>query len=690
MSKAKQPSGLIKRSLGLQITLIIIGISILTLGTSIIAGLRFDSADMQNAMEETALHESGLLRIIVDKPMLVGDDEGTTEVFSFLSKEFSTTDISIAGFNSNITYSTNSADIRKDITQSMAGAMSARDRAVFEQRYKEALGGKSPNGALLQVNGKSKFLHVSPILNGPDCYHCHGKSQPVLGAMAVMMDVDGEVAAARNRTVRNSLTSIAGGILLVLGIYLFIRRRVIKRLGELESTSNSILEGDFNARFTVTGEDELGRVSHNLGDMLQSLKQLGVDQSVVRGMSVPSVLCDTAGRITFINQTLLDLLEEQRSREELAGTSVDVLIYSTDKPAESIFSKVMEQRAPASCEAAVKSSTGKALQLRFDANPVTDLEGNLIGAFSSIMDLTAIRAHEAAVTAQTATIKRTAEEAGVLTEEIGHAANALGEQVETTRRRTTEQQTLSDHTVDELEEINQAMGNVAQTASHVALHAGETKESAAQGARQAEIVADSMKNMSAAILRLKEQMEELGVKTEGIGQVMQVIQDIADQTNLLALNAAIEAARAGDAGRGFAVVADEVRKLAEKTMQATVEVGRTVNEIRESASGSIQAVDTTTGIVTESSRQVLLAEQALEHILSLAESVAGEVEAIAAATEQQSRSIEVVRDSIRSIKDISEDSATATLETESAVRSLIDIADSLNSIVAGMTAKEDK
>ena len=684
-------TSLLRRSLSAQATVLILCITLFTLGSSTFISTYIDKRAMQADMEETAKQVNFLLRLIIDKPMIIGADDDTRAEFASLAAKLPGVHISIAGFSGDITYSTDTKDVRRPLGNLFSGGgMPAPDRDLLRDDYNAALKGDTPPGSFLSLEGRRAFLHVSPIFNGPDCHHCHGASQPVLGAMAVLQDVDNATQSARNRMIRAVLFSCAGGLFLILGIVVFIRKRIVRRLAGLEATTNAILAGETNIEGTAGGSDELGRVANNLVSYLkQSFQKLGVAQSVMNGLTIPAVMCDAGGRLTWVNQSLLDLLHDRRTPQELSGSPADALLYGEAHVSESLFQLVLSRPGESqTCETPIRRRDGKTLHLHMDANPVTDLNGILIGVFVCAVDLTDIRDHQAAMIRKNAVITETVERAGELNRQMGEAVVLLAGQIETTRRQAAEQQMLSDGTVVELDQINVAMADVSRTTGQVAEHAEQTRGAAEEGARQALSVARSMEGMESSISTLKEQMRELGAKTEGISAIMQVIQDIADQTNLLALNAAIEAARAGTAGKGFSVVADEVRKLAEKTMQATVEVGRTVTEIRNSAEASMLAVEKNALAVADNSNEVRRTEELLQRILSLADSVAAQVQSAASATQQQAASIENVHGSIMSIKSISGDAAEATCETENAVQALMRIAERLDAIMHDMLSKD--
>jgi len=154
--------------------------------------------------------------------------------------------------------------------------------------------------------------------------------------------------------------------------------------------------------------------------------------------------------------------------------------------------------------------------------------------------------------------------------------------------------------------------------------------------------AATMEKIASATRTVSEKMTSLAHRSEEIGKVVNVIQEISEQTNLLALNAAIEAARAGEHGRGFAVVAGEVRRLAERTKGATEEIAGTIRNIQDETRETLEVMQDSRTAVETGMGETAHARRSLEAIIESSKQVEHQIHLIAtAATEQTSASGEI-------------------------------------------------
>jgi len=263
-----------------------------------------------------------------------------------------------------------------------------------------------------------------------------------------------------------------------------------------------------------------------------------------------------------------------------------------------------------------------------------------------------------------------AENLDVSVQAIRGQAERLGLSSAKAREGADAQQQYIASAASAMEEMNAGVSETADNAEAAASDANRAMEYARSGADAVARTVSSISSVSGNSQALAERVASLGVQAEGVGKIMGVISDIADQTNLLALNAAIEAARAGDAGRGFAVVADEVRKLAEKTMDATRDVGHAIDGIQEQVSQTIEGVQSMTGLADEAAGLADESGQALEEIVSFAGTSAERIHSIASAVSQQSVASEEVTRTITEVHSISLQTGEGMGEATDAVADL--------------------
>jgi methyl-accepting chemotaxis protein len=300
------------------------------------------------------------------------------------------------------------------------------------------------------------------------------------------------------------------------------------------------------------------------------------------------------------------------------------------------------------------------------AEVTADMTGAIADAFNYMIDQ--LRKIIGNVQAATTQVASSAVQLQTTAEQLAHGSENQAEQIVSTSAA-----------IDEMAvSIQQVSGN-AQVAADVA------REALSNAVKGNEAVSNTIQGMN----RIRDQVQEtakrikrLGESSQEIGQIIQLIDDIADRTSILALNASIQAAAAGEAGRGFAVVAAEVERLAERSTEATKKIATLIKTIQSETGEAVAAMEKGINEVVDGSRLTNQAGQSLEQIQSVSNRLAELIQSISLAASQQARGSESLAKSMGEISNITRQSAQGTKQAAESVSQLTVLADGLRESVS--------
>ena len=521
----------------------------------------------------------------------------------------------------------------------------------------------------------------------------------------------GALALATSKNAEKAMLGISvGGLILGSLLAAFIIFGLIKVLHDVRNFAAAIANGEFNTEVNNTEGGEIGEMlaaMREIPAVLQSIlndyqkfeKRIAsgeldanVDPSAYKGgfatlvndtndvlncylavidtIPSPILAMDKGLRVSYMNACGRGI-----AGSDYKGKTEKQVLYreDADTPTDALR-KTVETRQPTTAETIAHPRDGVKIDISYANTPMFDDKREFVSVIQLVTDLTAIKKTERS-------IRNAAEQASSISNRLASASEELSAQVNQVSYGTEQQRSRVESTAAAMTQMNSTVLDVAKNASQGAEQSEMTKNKASDGAVLVNKVVNAISQVNQVASLLQANMEELGSQAKSIGSVMNVISDIADQTNLLALNAAIEAARAGEAGRGFAVVADEVRKLAEKTMEATQEVGSNISAIQKSAHTNIEEVNKAAKAISEATQLAASSGRALDEIVNLATANSSIATSIAAAAEEQSTTSEEINQSVDGISTIVAEISEGMTQSAAAVKELSQMAQELNRIM---------
>jgi methyl-accepting chemotaxis protein len=537
-----------------------------------------------------------------------------------------------------------------------------------------------------EFNGVHVFRSVVPLLANETCLDCHDSeigdplaiisirystentfaeinSQRwfaiIMGIIVILIAIGVAVYVIKNKLLKDLFITVAA--IEKLGKGEICDKIEIKRadeIGQLVSTvnilranlcsksesANAIAQGDLSNEVEVLSENDVLGISMNsvkrsLNDLADGTKQLAQNAA--------------KGNLTYRANEDKHAGEYKKIIEGFNNT-LDVAIKPINEG-----TKILAAMAEGDFTKRVEGNyQGDHQLIKNSINQVVDSLGKVLAEVNGVVDST--------IASSTQIVDST--------REMGSGARDQASQTESV--------------VSSINEMTATIQDSSKNASIASETAKKAKDIAVEGGEVVNETISGITQISEVVLQASSIVKKLGDNSDQIGEIIQVIRDIADQTNLLALNAAIEAARAGDLGKGFAVVADEVRQLAERTTKATKEIGEMISTIQSDTKVAVDSMIVGAEEVERGKKLALRAGDSLGNIIDVSDQVMDVINQVAAASEEQSSAVEQININVEQISEVTQRSTLSIDEIIQSADSLNQLTSNLNALLGKFKVKE--
>ncbi len=486
-----------------------------------------------------------------------------------------------------------------------------------------------------------------------------------------------------------------------------IKQSIIKPISLLDHNAKEIINGNFDIKLVnVNRKDEIGHLNLSFEKMINKIQdEIARATSFQNGVNGAFFIVDRDLTLRFINQAACDIAGINKSPEEIISKMKVTDVFGTD----SVSRRAIEGIYVKGEKVTIKNKRGESIPILVHSGPIYNSRKEFDGSFVFFTDLREVEeknkeylreqikpiveiidklangdfTQELELKSDNVLyelglkIKKMIYELRTALENVKEAIQSTASAAEQISSSSEEmaagaqEQNLQVNEISRsIESMTKAIIEMSKNITEVAQMSQKSSQAAKEGTEKTKNTKEGMNKIVIASQHAADIIASLANKTDQIGEITKVIDDIANQTNLLALNAAIEAARAGEQGRGFAVVADEVRKLAERTTKATKEIAETIRSIQSEVNEADKSMSNAKSSVYDGMKFTEEIDIVLQEIYKSAKNVSELIDNIVAASQQQSISADEISKNIENIASVSEQSTTSTGQIASAANNL--------------------